>query len=150
MSVTVKFIGVKEIDNCLSQMPKDLTHKVLQAAHADAAKPLLERAKQLAPVGATHNLVDSLGIFKPSIKRASEVGLVEEGPRRTRRRKGYHAHLLEYGHKSRKKPGGKGQDFVKAYPFQRPAFAQTKDQVIGRIATSTGKVLIRTMKRTLK
>lgn len=143
MSVTVKFTGIREIDNVLKNLPKALTHSVMSAAHTNAAKPLVARAKQIAPVGPTHNLVDSIGVVKSSVKRATEVGEIRVGPKR---RKAPHAHLVEYGTRKRNKRGP-NRGVMPKIPFMGPAFIQTKDQVLNGISTATAKTLLRTMKR---
>lgn len=144
--MTVTFTGVKQIDAVLKNMPLALTHSVMSAAHAQAAKPLVAKAKLLAPEGPTGNLVDSIGIVKSSFKRATEIGEVRVGPRR---RKAPHAHLVEYGTKPRRNRRGANRGTMRKKPFMKPAFTLTKDQVINGIGTATGKVLVRTMKKYL-
>jgi hypothetical protein len=75
--VSVKTIGVKEIDTVLKRLPQQLNHRVLQSAHYESAKVLVSEAKNLAPEGPTGNLVDSIGVVKPSLTKASELGGVE-------------------------------------------------------------------------
>jgi HK97 gp10 family phage protein len=143
--ITVKFTGVKEIDDVLKNMPKALTHAVMSAAHANAAKPLVNKMQLLAPEGPTGNLVDSIGIIKSSAKKATEIGEIKVGPRRNR--KGRHAHFPEYGTKKRRTRGGANRGVMPIKKYALPAYEQTKDQVLKGIATSTAKVLIRTMKK---
>jgi HK97 gp10 family phage protein len=147
--IKISVTGVKEIDACLKAMPAALTHKVLGTAHADAAKPLVQREKSLAPVGSTHNLVDSIGVVKSSIARAGSLGEVRVGPRKRGRYKGFAAHLIEYGTRPRRTKKGANRGFLRPEPFAEPAFNQTKGVVQAGIVTSIGKVLVRTMKRTL-
>jgi HK97 gp10 family phage protein len=149
MNVKVSLTGQKEIDQVLKNMGKDLTHKVLGAAHATAAKPLIEREKQLAPTGPTSNLVDSIGAVKATAKKATVMGEVNVGPR-TKRFKGNHGHLVEFGTKTRRTKNGANRGVMPAHPFAKPAFDQTKLQVEGGISTAIGKVVLRTMKRYIK
>lgn len=148
--ITASVSGVNEIDAVLRNLPKALSHKVLGAAHADAAKIVVAREKELAPVGATHNLVDSIGSVKTSLKRANLEGEVKVGPRKRGRYKGFHGHLIEYGFTTRLKPGNPGKRKVKARPFAEPAFRQTKREVEKQIGVSIGKVVLRTMRRYIK
>lgn len=146
----MSFTGVKEIDAVLKGLPAQVSHKVLGQAHADAAKPLIDRAKLLAPEGPTGNLVDSIGAEKESIAKATEVGAVVVGPRRGRRYKGFAGHLVEYGTKSRTNRKGAYRGSMPKRPFMKPAFDSTGREVQNRIADSIGKKLLSFMKRTLK
>lgn len=149
MNVNISITGAKEIDAVLKAMPKELTHKVLGAAHANAAKPLVEKEKLLAPEGPTGHLVDSIGVVKTTFKKANTIGEVKVGPR-TGRFKGNHGHLVEFGTKPRRTKSGANRGIMPAHPFAKPAFDQTKGQVEGGIAQAVGKVVLRTMKRYIK
>lgn len=146
MSVKISVTGVKEIDRVLREMPKQLTHSVLGAAHAAAAKPLITKAKLTAPEGPTGNLIDSIGAIKTPMRRANVIGEVSVGPRRSRKYKGHHGHLVEFGHRTRAKNPGK-KTFVQGRPFMQPSFMATKGQVIKGIALEIGKKLAATMRR---
>lgn len=150
MTLKISVTGAKEIDTVLNGMPKELTHKVLGQAHADAAKPLIEKAKLLAPEGPNGNLVDSIGAEKENIRSAREVGQVQAGPRRSRRHKGHAGHLVEYGTQRRTNQVGSNRGVMPKHPFMKPAFDSTKSQVEGAIASSIGKKLTSFMKRTIK
>jgi HK97 gp10 family phage protein len=150
VKVKLSVTGIKEIDQVLKGMPKELSHKVLGQAHADAAKPLIEKAKLMAPEGPTGNLVDSIGAEKESMSRATVSGQVGVGPRRSRRHKGHTAHLVEHGTTVRRNSKGANRGFMTKRPFMKPAFEATKLIVEGGIATSIGKKLYAFMKRTLK
>jgi hypothetical protein len=149
-NVKISLTGVREIDAVLKGLPLQLSHKILGQAHADAAKPLVDRAKLQAPDGPTGNLIDSIGVEKTNIAKATEIGQVQAGPRRGGRNRGYVAHLVEYGTKPRKNKKGANRGVMKAKPFMRPSFELTKVDVEGRIATSIGKKLNAFMKKTLK
>lgn len=151
MSVKISVTGIKEIDNALSMMSKELTHQTLGTAHAAAAKHLITKAKLTAPEGPTGNLVDSIGAVKTPMKRAGSLGEVTVGPRRSRRYKGHHGHLIEYGFRTRAKAGGKGKKtFVSGKPFMRPSFEATKGLVIESIRVEVGKKVYATMRRYIK
>lgn len=146
----ISITGLREIDKVLEELPKQMTHTILGAAHAAAAKPLVERAKLTAPEGPTGNLVDSIGAVKTSIKRADKIGQVWVGPRRKGRYKGFAGHLVEFGTKRRRTKKGANRGIMPAKPFMAPAFNQTKSEVERQIAQQIGKVMVRTMRRHLK
>jgi HK97 gp10 family phage protein len=146
----ISVTGVKEIDKVLSELPKQMTHTILGAAHAAAAKPLVERAKGLAPEGPTGRLVDSIGVTKTNIKKADKLGEVRVGPRRKGGFKGFAGHLVEYGTKPRRNRKGARRGFMRPEPFMKPAFNLTKGIIEKDIATQIGKVMVRTMRRYLK
>lgn len=150
MNVKLSVTGVKEIDNVLRSMPKELTHQTLSAAHLSAAKPLIEKAKLLAPEGPTGNLVDSIGGVKTPIKKANVIGEVRVGPRRSRQHRGHHGHLVEFGTKPRANKKGANRGVMPKKPFMEPAFMQTQTKVVSSIATEVGKKLNAVMKRYIK
>jgi len=144
MSVKISITGLKEIDDVLKGMPLILQDRVLKTAHADAAKPLTEAARALAPLGKTGNLKSSIGVERVSMKKVDAIGLVQVGPRRRGGHKGFHGHLIEFGKTNR--DGSK----TTATPFMEPAFMQTKTQVESGIAQSVGVKLAQFIKRTVK
>ncbi len=146
----VKLTGVAEIDKVLKGLPKQLNHKILQSAHVQAVKPLVNKAKLTAPEGPTGNLVDSIGAVKLPVRRATSLGEVHVGPRRGGRNKGHHGHLVEYGTKPRSTKSGANRGRMKAEPFMDPAWESTKNKVQVSINDELGKSLYRFMKRTIK
>lgn len=161
MSVKITLSGVKEIDDALKAMPIELSDKTMASAGIAAAKPLVEKAKQLAPKGKTRNLQNSIGAYRGSFKMVTsgrrQVGEVSAGPRRGRY-KGYAAHLIEYGTQDRyaKKRDGKPlatpayRGRVTANPFMKPAFDQTRPLILGTYNTILSKRVVSVMKRTLR
>lgn len=150
MSVKLSVTGIAEIDKVLKGMPAQLSHTVLGQAHVAAAKPLIERAKLLAPEGPTGNLVDSIGAEKESFARAGQLGQVQAGPRRSGRHKGHVAHLVEYGTTVRSNKRGANRGVMRKKKFMEPAFMQTKDAVEKGIAENIGKKLYNFMNKTIK
>jgi hypothetical protein len=151
MDVRMRLTGVKEIDRVLLGLPRQVNHKLLQQAHTQASKVLVEKAKLLAPEGPNGNLVDSIGTVRESFAKSSELGLVQTGPRRRRGRyKGYAGHLVEYGTRPRRLKNGANRGVMPKRPFMEPAWEQTKDRVLGSINTQLGTALYRFMKRTIK
>lgn len=136
--------GLRELQAALAALPLEFNHKALQAAHAEAAIPLVNEAHLLAPVGKTGNLADSIGVEKPSLKRVNEIGQVNVGPRRGRY-KGNHAHLVEYGTGDRGRTG-----VMPAHPFMKPAFEKEKDDVFKNINEILGRKVVSAMKRKIK
>lgn len=148
MSQGVVITGYAEIDKVLRELPNQLQHKILSEAHAESARPLVDRAASKAPEK-TGNLSRSIGVKKFNVQKAAQVGLIQVGPLRGGMRKGYHGHLIEYGHKIVTR-SGQTRGFVKGKPFMQPAFNETKDMVERNIAANIGKRLLSFMKRTIK
>jgi HK97 gp10 family phage protein len=146
----ISVTGDKAIDAVLGGLQRELTHKVLGAAHLAAAEPLIHKDHLLAPVGETGNLADSIGGEKVPIAKANSLGEVRVGPRRTRQHRGHHAHLVEKGTKRRTTDSGANRGIMPAEPLAEPAFEQTKGKVEQNIAQEIGKSVWRTMKRYLK
>lgn len=144
MSVKLSVTGLKEIDDVLRGMPLQLQDRVLKTAHADAAKPLIDTAQSIVPVGDTHNLEKSIGVERINIKRVDGIGVVQVGPRRRGGFKGFHGHFIEFSKTNR--DGTKSKKF----PFMEPAFNLTKAIIEKRIVESVGKKLAAFMKRTIK
>lgn len=142
--------GVKEIDQVLKALPRELSHEVLGKAYLDAAKPLIAKERELAPVGDTHNLVNSIGGVRSSIKRATAVGQVFIGPQRRGGKKGFAGHLVEFGTKKRSTKSGANRGIMPKEPFAKPAFDATIRQVENNVTNSIAKVTLRTMKRYIK
>ncbi len=147
--INISLSGDREIDAVLRGMPLQLTHSVLQAANAEAAKPLVDKAKALSPEGPTGRLIDSIGVVKQSIKKAGELGEVGVGPRRGRFG-GSHAHLVERGTKVRRNEKGANRGYMPKHPFMEPAFKATYGVVLGRINDLISKKLVSFAKRTIK
>lgn len=149
MDVKVKLTGVREIDSVLKGLPLEVNHKIVQQANASAARVLVTAAKLKAPEGPTGNLVDSIGVIKTPLSKATELGLIEVGPRRGRY-KGNAAHLVEYGTMPRRNERGANRGFMPKDPFMEPSWDKTKSPVLSAINGFIGKHLWRFMKRTLK
>lgn len=144
----VKLIGAEEIKRTLKDLPNAVSHKIQQSAHMQAAKPLVRRAQQLAPIH-EGDLSESIGSVKPVIKRAQFVGEVRVGPRRRRPYRGQAGHLVEFGTKRRFTKSGAHRGFMPKKPFMEPALNQTKIQVIGIIRSEMAKSVVKQMKKTL-
>lgn len=146
----ISITGAKEIDDLLKALPQAVTHSILGSAHLAAAKPLIEKEKLLAPEGPTGNLVDSIGAYKTSLKKAADLGEVRVGPRRKGGYKGFAGHLVEFGTRSRSTKKGANRGIMPKHPFAKPAFEATKGEIEKSIAVNIGKSVLRTMKRYVK
>lgn len=149
MDVTLKLTGHQDIDKVLRGLPLQINHKILQNAHASAAKVLVDAEKLSAPEGPTGNLIDSIGVIKTPIGRAGALGEINVGPRRGRY-KGYAAHLVEYGTRKRQNKSGANRGTMPKKPFALPSWEKTKDKVESSIAAQLSRHLLRFMKRTIK
>jgi hypothetical protein len=161
MRTIIKVTGIKEIDNALRAMKIEMADKTLQLASVAAAKPLITKAKLLAPEGPTGNTIDSIGAVKGSFNQVKslqrEIGEVTVGPRRGRY-KGYAAHLIEYGTRPRMTKGkGKIRKVKNAYrgttpkkPFMEPAFNATRNLMLQRYNVEAGKKVLAAIRRTIK
>jgi hypothetical protein len=149
MNVKLSISGVEEIDRVLRGLPLQVSHKILGQAHAEAAKPIIPAAQSKIK-DKTGNLRASIGTEKIALKKATAVGMVYVGPRRKRGYKGKHGHLIEFGHRIRRRKGGPILGFVKPYPFMEPAFISTKSEVIDNIKDSVGRKLRNFMRTTIR
>lgn len=147
--MSVSITGIPAIDKALKALPETVQHRVLSAAHYAAAKPVVEKEKSLVPVD-RGVLRDSIGAVKLSQRRATSIGEVIVGPRRTGASKGFHGHLVEFGSKLRKTKKGADRGYMPKHPFAKPAFDQTKSQVINSIGTQIGRAMVRTMRKYIK
>lgn len=148
-NVTLRMTGAKEVDEVLRGLPLQVNHKFVQNANASAAKVLVNQAKLLAPEGPTGNTVDSIGVVKPNYFKASDLGLIEVGPRRGRY-KGSKAHLTEFGTKARYNKSGAYRGAVKAQHWMERSWDMTKNRVANTVNEFLGLALWRYMKRTIK
>lgn len=148
MDVKLSVTGVEEIDAVLRGLPNQFNHRVMQAAHAEAAKPMVYKIHLLAPVGETGRLADSIGIVKTPYGRAAVIGEIQVGPRRGRFG-GSKAHLSEFGTGPREYNGA-NRGVMPKRPFVEPAFEATNKEVLDRISLSLAQKTYAFMKRTIK
>jgi len=147
----IRTTGVKEIDAVLKGLNDQLSDKVIQAANIYASKPLVEKAKLLAPEGPTGHLVDSIGAVKDAAKLDSRaIGQVQVGPRRRGGYKGFAGHLVGYGTKERQTKKGANRGKMIPNNFMEKAFNATKEEILNRFNDTTGRSLANFMKRTVK
>jgi len=143
--------GIVELDRMLRGMTPELNNRILGAANAEAAKPLIAAAKSIAPQGKTGNLKKSIGSVKISQRKATEIGTVHVGPRRGAGYKGHHGHLVEFG-ASNRPPGGWNKTTpttMPSHPFMKPALDRTELIILTKQKEYIGLKLQAYMKRSL-
>lgn len=129
--------GRKNIDELLALMPIELREKQLKQALRRAARPMINKARSLAPAPTEASekdekisLKDSIGV---KIKAYSKAVCAFIGPRRPW---GAHGHLIEFGFEqkyvrlvsSNIKVKRKQPKQIQRQPFMRPAAITTRDE----------------------
>jgi hypothetical protein len=148
MNVKLSVTGNVEIDNVLRGLQQVFSHKVMQAAHAEAAKPLVAKLHLLSPVGRTGKLADSQGIIKLPFTRAASLGEIHVGPRRGRFG-GSHAHLIEFG-TTKRNFNGANRGSIQKKQFVKPAFDETVPVVLESISLALAQKTAGFIRRQLK
>ncbi len=135
---TFQFEGFKEVEQLLDALPKKLGEQTLQKILRKNAQPLIQRGRELVP-RRKGEIAKSLGVVAG--RGAGRGTSIYVGPRRSKAFQGYAAHLLEFGTAPRVKKNGQSTGSMPASPFWRPAFDQTKDQIIAGIRLDIKAVL---------
>lgn len=148
MNVQLSLTGVEQIDQVIRGLPLIYSHRVIQAAYTEAAKPMVNRMHLLAPVGRSGRTADSVGTIKIPFARATAIGEVQAGPRRGRFG-GQKAHWLEFGTAPRKFRGA-NRGVIDKQPFVEPAFEQTHMISLGTFSEILGNKTFQFMKRTIR
>lgn len=104
--------GMRELRKALRQFPRNIQKNVVNGAVRAGGKPIILRAKELAPVD-TAGLKKSIKIKKMRTSRDSTLTHYAVYA------KSYYAHFIEFG--TSKAP---------AYPFMRPAVEQEAEKSI--------------------
>lgn len=161
--ITYSTTGVKELDNLLRSLPKKMTHRIIGAANADAAKPLIQAARSNIK-SKTGNLAKSIGAIRVperKIRQNEDLGLVIVGPRFGGGYTGRHGYVVEKGHKIGPGPrmnyrfrSGKinprPRKVVPPHPYMIPAFHSTKGIVEGRMRYSLVSKMDQIIRRFIK
>lgn len=166
MSVTVSVSGLMELDKALGYLPKATARNVLRRTLDKAAQPIVERARQLAPVR-TGTLRDSITAStrvknktgSSEYAAAMKAGLGKDAARSAllaarRANKGQgsfaetyvgpargkgvirYAHIVEFG-----------SNDTAPQPYMRPAWDATKDQALSIIKAELGNEIIKAARR---
>lgn len=165
MGKNLSFTGISELSEVLDALAGDkkLSGKVVRGILNKAAKPIIDKAKELAPKE-DGDLQKAIGTVPGRGQGKGEQVYV--GPRRGGRFKGYAGHLVEYGtapHIIRAKAAGgqlhlRGNVFVEEvhhpgaapHPFMRPAFDSKKDEAIGIIEDECKAIVVDGFKSVFK
>jgi len=150
MKTGIELVGDKELRAALKNMPEAFSDRVIGQGYMRAAKPLIEKEKELAPKGKTKNLVKSIGAYRATKSSRQSIGEVRAGPRRKGGFKGFSGHLNEFGTKARRNKKGANRGRMPMHPFVAPAFRATKDQVLERFKPEMRQSFVRNMKRFLR
>lgn len=149
-NISIKVHGVEELQAAIRKLKKSVQFRINQAAVNAAGKVIREAVRDNIP---TTNLHIRSGNLKRSIQQAKEKGRYGRDEAvtviYTQKKGGFHAHLLEYGHRlvlwekqgrSRTtgmflKPPKFGnrkvkKGFVAARPFFRPAVDKSEGKVM--------------------
>ena len=165
MAKNLSFVGIEELSQVLDALAGDkkFSNKVVRGILNKAAKPIIQKAQELAPEE-DGDLKKSIGAIPGRGRGKGEQVYV--GPRRGGRFKGYAGHLVEYGtapHIIRAKAAGgqlhlRGNVFAEevqhpgaaAKPFMRPAFDAEKDEAISIIKDECKNIILDGFKSVFK
>ena len=152
MANGISFKGLTELDDVLAGLPGKLGDQTVNTILRKAAGPLVKRAKALSSnADVTGDTTKSIGILANR-----RQNLITVGPRRGGQFKGQTAHLQEYGtapHVIRAKaPGGVlafagtvttqvNHPGTAAQPFMRPAYDETKGEVVESIKAQCKEII---------
>lgn len=127
----VEIIGLQELAHDFSQLPRNLRERSLKRAARKSGNLIRDRAKAKVP-SRTGKLRDSI----TATVRLADLFTIEAeiGPRR---KQGWYAHFVEFGHKLVRR--GRLVGNVAAKPFLRPAADQSTPEVINIVTTEVDK-----------
>lgn len=151
MAERLHIAGAKEMEQLLRQLPQQLARQTLTAALREAAQPVLEEARRLAPVGTESKgrvrlrrskkgkvSISHYGKLKPSLRIAtvpasrtphSATVVVTVG-------KAFWGMFLEFGTRHMKKQ-----------PFLRPAFEARQREALNRLGQALGERIEKAAKK---
>lgn len=135
---TVRISGLKELDRALGQLPKSTAKSVLRRTLKEAAEPMAQTARGMAPVE-EHHLVESIDVSTKLNRRQRRL------------HKKNNAKTFQDMFVGTNNPAGVQQEFGNdrhpAQPFMRPAFDQEKKPTLDRIANSLWHEIDKSAKR---
>ena len=138
MNVDMRFVGDKEIQDFLNQIPKKITNQLT----ISTAKQVLKKWT----IADARRRVKAMGLYKTgTLYRSLKVWTWKKGVLAGSQRKmstkkkikddAYYAYFIEHGHKDR------SGNFIPARPFFRPAWNATKEKVLKEMQTTFWKVV---------
>ena len=103
--VTINASEIQKAVKAINNLKEIADPKKARAVQRKALKPVKDQAVRNAPKGKTGNLKESIGFYneKVNIPGTKPTGVLL-GPRTTRKYKGYHGSLVEFGGNSTRKP----------------------------------------------
>lgn len=138
MGKNLRFEGAAGLRDILDALPGKLGRQKVGEILRKAEKPLIAAAKAKAPKG-NGDLIKSIGGIAGRGGGRGEQRYV--GPRRGGANKGYAGHLVEYGTGPRKQKDGTNTGSMPAQPYMRPAYEETKDQIVQIISDEVAAVI---------
>jgi HK97 gp10 family phage protein len=164
IKTTVRFEGLKELENALLELPKATQGNVLKRAAVAAAADFADHASQLAPRGATRKLSTEIKVQKPKIINpgtAAFAAAMKEGATRAEAAAAARAANQAAGGKGRSVITSVGptraafyglfQEFGTAHhaakPFMRPTWDALKGSMLETIATTLREEIDKSVKR---
>jgi len=178
MGTGIKIEGLAELDKALAELPRATAKGVLVRVLKKRAQPVAERAKALAPVGATGGLRASITVStsasgdvgKVAYARALRAGASKAAAVAALRsayrtnpdgtfakvfvgpgRDQGEAHLVEFGTADRyQQKSGKYVGRMPAKPFMRPAWDASKDATLAGIGADLWAEIQKTAARRAK
>ena len=138
--------GLKELDMAFRAVGTGMNHRILGAANRAASKPLEDLEKRIVKKK-TGNLVNSIKRVLVSTRVSNDIGVVLVGPQG---KGSAHAGLVEYGTRERFHANGKSVGVMPSFPYVRPAFNATKNQILDTQTKLIGDKIVSLMKRRLK
>jgi len=167
----MEITGIDEINAVLKTLAPKFRNNVLKLATREGANIIAEAAKNKLRGGGhvkTGKLLRSIQVVDRD--KASDTDFINLAitPSRTNGFEGYHAHLLEFGHKFsglfklttkagveivRSKKGGAAGNIkkkrAKKYPFMRPGYAESVQKAIGATLSRSRSLSKTLLKREL-
>lgn len=119
----IEVSGFKELAKALSSLSKELGERGINRSIRKAGKFLQEKIKNNTP--------EQTGNLKSGIEFAmeKESGVESTAVVYSHKKKAFHAHLVEYGHRLVSE-NGKQVGFVKPHPYFRPAIDENEKAVL--------------------
>ena len=138
MGKNLQFNGLEELRQVLDALPGKLGRQTVGKILRKAEKPLIDAAKARVPKDQGDTAKSIGGIAGRGGGRGEQRYV---GPRRGGPYKGYAGHLIEYGTGPRKQKDGTSTGSMPAHPFMRPAYEETKDQIVEIIKEECGAII---------
>jgi HK97 gp10 family phage protein len=149
---TLSLQGVAQLDKVLQEMAKTTAKRTARKAMSQALDPVLQAARDLAPVGPTGRLRDGVNVSHKLNK--SQAG---EAPREGKDvlhmyvgSNSPHAHLVEFGTGPRHHKSGKYVGSMPPNPWMRPAWDGNRQAVLDGLAAALRAEIEKTLARIAK